>query len=448
MPRARLSKILLFMRTSLFSRLLAALSASTLLWSMSASASTTYSFRVPIRGLAVSLSSGTGTTGSTSGSTSAPAVASVSPSSLSFSGEQGSTFAAQAITISNTGGGSFSVGTLSFQNGGQYFPVTNNCTSALTAGASCTLSVGFAPSAAGSYSDTLSIPANGQTYNVALSGTSLIPSGHVYAANYGNSTVSVCALDATTGAMTNCQATGSNISGPFHLYVSGTRAYVANMGGGSVTTCQVDEATGLFSNCQVALSGLNGPRGVQVYGNYTYVMNSGAGTILQCSADSTTGVLSGCVTVQSGLSTPTDITFFQGRVYIANTSANDVLSCAVPSGGGAFTGCVTSTSSVGGYPEGITFYGGNVIVVPEAGGPSPYLCNVDTSTGLFSNCQTTGSGLSSPSSLVVSNYFAYISNYGNSTIDVCNISSTGALSNCQNVNPGTLSNPIGMALGL
>jgi hypothetical protein len=107
------------------------------------------------------------------GSTPPPgnATLAASPTSLSFGNENtGSTSAAQTVTISNTGS---AAATLSAVSASAPFGQTNTCGSTLAAGASCTASVTFAPTAAGSDSGNLTVSSNAtnSTLSVALTGT-------------------------------------------------------------------------------------------------------------------------------------------------------------------------------------------------------------------------------------------------------------------------------------
>ncbi len=372
--------------------------------------------------------------------TATPALASVSPSSLTFQGYQGATIASQQVTITNSGGSTLTVNAPT-ETTGTNFPFVNNCTSGLAAGQSCTISVSFNPSQTGNYSDTLAVTTSNGSANVALSGDSLIPTGHIFIANYGNSTVDACSIDATTGAISNCATTGGNFTGPFDINVSGNTAYVANYGGNSVTLCDV--SNGVLSNCAVT-QGFGGVRDVYPHNGFVYVVG---GDVQACTATSS-NTLTGCSVVAGGLSTPSSITFYNGRAYITNTTANEIVSCTANSDG-TLTGCIsTASGSVGNYPEGITFYNGKALVVPESGPNTAFLCTVDSSTGVFTSCGPTGSNVYNASTLVVSNNFAYIGNYGNSTVDVCNMSSTGVLSNCATVGNNLFSATIGVALGL
>jgi hypothetical protein len=108
-------------------------------------------------------------TGTTSGGGSATLTA--SPTSLSFGNQAvGSTSAAQTVTVSNTGSAPASVSSVSASGP---FAETNTCGSSIAAGASCTVSVTFTPTATGAASGNLMVSSNATnpTLTVALSGS-------------------------------------------------------------------------------------------------------------------------------------------------------------------------------------------------------------------------------------------------------------------------------------
>jgi Abnormal spindle-like microcephaly-assoc'd, ASPM-SPD-2-Hydin len=103
-------------------------------------------------------------------------VASASPTSLTFANQaNGTASTAQSVTLTNTGTGSLAItgAALGGTNAGD-FTVTNGCGSSLAQGATCTLSVKFAPTSTpvGSKTATLTITTNGGSPVVNLSGTS------------------------------------------------------------------------------------------------------------------------------------------------------------------------------------------------------------------------------------------------------------------------------------
>jgi hypothetical protein len=116
--------------------------------------------------------------GGASGPPPAP-MASLSTTSLTFSQQNmGSTSASQNVTLSNTGNALLSISSIALggTNPGD-FAQTNTCASSVAAGATCAISVTFAPQATGSRSALLSITDNagGSPHTVHLTGTALPP---------------------------------------------------------------------------------------------------------------------------------------------------------------------------------------------------------------------------------------------------------------------------------
>jgi hypothetical protein len=152
------------------------------------------------------------------------ATLSASPTSVSFGNQSdGTTSAAQTVTISNTGTAAASISSIATA---APFNETNTCGSTLAAGASCTASATFNPSSAGAASGSLTVTSNAtnSTLTVALSGTGVAaPTATLVAspANVGFGTQTV----GTTGAATTvsisntgtatANVSGVSISGPF-----------------------------------------------------------------------------------------------------------------------------------------------------------------------------------------------------------------------------------------
>jgi hypothetical protein len=102
-------------------------------------------------------------------------VVSLSPSSLSFAERTvGSTSIAQSVTLSNTGNAVLNISSIALGGAdpGDYF-LTNGCGSTLAAGANCSFTVSFAPTAAGTRTASVQIVSNASTSpdSVGLSGT-------------------------------------------------------------------------------------------------------------------------------------------------------------------------------------------------------------------------------------------------------------------------------------
>src|SRR6266478_4715886 len=100
-------------------------------------------------------------------------IVSLTPSNLSFPAQQANTTSApQTVTLTNTGTAALSITSIAIT--GDYSQ-TNNCSASLAAAASCTISVIFAPVAAGTRPGTLVITdnASGSPHNVPLTGRGL-----------------------------------------------------------------------------------------------------------------------------------------------------------------------------------------------------------------------------------------------------------------------------------
>ena len=97
----------------------------------------------------------------------------MSPTTLAFGTVTlGTTAPAKSVTVTNSGGAAANGVAFANSNAAE-FPVSGNtCGTAIAAGASCTLSVAYAPGAAGADNDTLTISyTGGSNLSVALTGT-------------------------------------------------------------------------------------------------------------------------------------------------------------------------------------------------------------------------------------------------------------------------------------
>ena len=101
---------------------------------------------------------------------------SVTPASLAFASQTvGTTSAAKTVTVKNNQSSTLTSLSLTFTgtNAGDFLQSATTCGSSLAAGASCTVSVQFEPSATGARSGTLTVNDSATTspQAVALTGT-------------------------------------------------------------------------------------------------------------------------------------------------------------------------------------------------------------------------------------------------------------------------------------
>lgn len=211
---------------------------------------------------------------STATATLPPAVPVISSTTLAFGkrnvGEPG---APQSLAIANIGGQPLTVSSVS---AGPEFPVTNGCTSPLTAGATCAIGIRFDPAAIGARSATLEIESNGahSLLEAALNGigtapkVGLFPSALAFGPQLLNSSSGVELLTLTnpgTGPLTIASVSASGDFSqtnncPAVLPVNGgctiSVAFTPSAGGvrtGSVVI--VDDAVATGTQQTVALAG-------------------------------------------------------------------------------------------------------------------------------------------------------------------------------------------------
>ncbi len=120
------------------------------------------------------------------------AIVSLSPTSLSFASQSAGTASpAQSVTLTNNGGGPLGI---SSTEADSPFKVSPACGSIVAAGASCTMSVTFNPTDAGSFAGRLLVDddAAGNPHTVALSGTAtaVAPPDFAFSGSTASQTIS------------------------------------------------------------------------------------------------------------------------------------------------------------------------------------------------------------------------------------------------------------------
>ena len=158
---------------------------------------------------------------SLTGTGTGPAV-SLSPTSLTFPAQAvGTSSSAQSVTLSNTGNAALSITSITASGD---FSQTHTCGSSVAAGASCTLSVTFKPTATGSRSGTLTITDNASpaTQTVSLTGTgvaaptvSLSPTSLTFPAQAVGSGSSAQSVTLSNTGSATLSITSITVSGDF-----------------------------------------------------------------------------------------------------------------------------------------------------------------------------------------------------------------------------------------
>lgn len=187
--------------------------------------------------------SGTGVSVSTSANVNA------TPTSLTFgSVNVGSSSAAQTVTVTN--GGTAAATNMSYPAAPVGYTKGGTCASAtLAAGASCTLTFAFAPTAAGGSSATYTLSGGGKSIGIALSGTGTTAGG---AAALAVSPTALMFGDVTVGTTSPPQTltlrnTGSSVANGVTVTGSNAAEFVV-----SANTCAATLAGG--ATCTLAVS--------------------------------------------------------------------------------------------------------------------------------------------------------------------------------------------------
>jgi hypothetical protein len=177
-------------------------------------------------------------------------VASLSPTSLSFSSTTGITSAALSTKLTNMGNAALTISgvTLSGANPSDFAITANTCGSSLASGANCAISVTFTPASAASFAATLTLTDNagGSPQSVTLNGTgavapipvvSLSPGSLSFTSIVGTSSAAQLATLSNTGNAT------LNISG---IVITGASGFIDTTGCGSTLTAG--------SNCTISIT--------------------------------------------------------------------------------------------------------------------------------------------------------------------------------------------------
>jgi uncharacterized repeat protein (TIGR01451 family) len=193
-------------------------------------------------------------------SSTAPApVASFAPTSLTFASQtQGSTSAAQTVTLTNSGNAALEITGVSITgaNAGDYAE-TNTCPvspTTLAAGANCVISVTFEPTATGARTASVSVADNaaGSPQTVGLAGTGAAANAPI--ATYAPTSLTFASQN--TGTTSAAQTVTLTNTGTAALAITGVTVTGANAGDFAQTnTCPASPATlAANANCVISVT--------------------------------------------------------------------------------------------------------------------------------------------------------------------------------------------------
>jgi len=185
----------------------------------------------------------------------------------------------------------------------------------------------------------------------------------VYVTNQNANTVSMYAINATTGQLTALAtptvATG-NTPASITVNPAGTFAYVANLFGNTVSMYAIDASSGqltALSTPTVATGTYPSSITINPAGTFAYVANLFGNTVSMYAIDASSGVLTALTTPTVATGSPNSITVNPAGTfaYVANTSGNTVSMYAIDASSGILTALATPTVAAGTNPSKITF---------------------------------------------------------------------------------------------
>jgi hypothetical protein len=304
----------------------------------------------------------------------------------------GTTSAASVVTVTNTSGATVNVSGVTSSNASE-FPVTTTCAS-VAAGATCTISVSFSPSTAGTRQSTVTVTSNGvgspQTIAVSGTGTGVAPVGQLAvpaSVTFGPQVVGTSSAGNVL-TVTNTGTAGVNVasvtsSAPAEFAISANTCVTVAAGAScAITVVFSPTAAGARSaTITVTSNGVGSPQVIAASGTGTAPAGSGVLSLpatLGFAAQSVgTTSAPGVVTLTNTGTAPVTVS----GVALGNTTDFAIVSnscttvavgasCTVsvtfsPKAAGVRTGSLTVTSNGTGSPQAVALSGTGT----EAAGP-------------------------------------------------------------------------------
>ena len=262
-----------------------------------------------------------------------------------------------------------------------------------------------------------------------------------YVANFGESTVSIYTVNATTGQLRHngYVAAGSNPSS-VTIAPSGKFAYVANYGSANISAYTINTTTGALTSIGADVAAGINPHSVTVdpSGKFAYVANQTSRTVSAYTIDAVTGALTSVgADVATGVAPQSVTVDPSGKfAYVANGGGTTISAYAIHATSGVLTPIDADPALAGiqnfaaeATPYSVTFApSGKFAYVANRGGTvSAYAFNPTTGALTLVGTVTAGSA-STAVTVDPSGKFAYVANWGSGDVSAYNIdASTGAL---------------------
>jgi uncharacterized repeat protein (TIGR03803 family) len=317
----------------------------------------------------------------------APPVATLSAASLAFGGVQaGTTSASQSVTLSNTGGSTLSIASISVTGAdASSFVFSNSCGTSLAEGATCTIHGHFTPASLGALTAAVTIADNaaGSPQSIALSGSGLLaaptlsatslsfgslPVGTTSASqsvtltNNGSTVMSIGSI-ALTGADVSSFVFSNNCGTSVAAGASCTiHGHFTPAAAGALTAAVTITDNALGTPQMIALTGTGGtpPAASLSATSITFGTQNVATTSASQSVTLTNTGGTKLVITSIAVTGPDASSFIFGNS--CGTSLAAGASCTIhghftPAAAGALTAAITITDNAGGSPQSIALTG-------------------------------------------------------------------------------------------
>jgi len=323
-----------------------------------------------------------------------------------------------------------------------------SCASVST-GSGCTLSLTYAPTTPSSGNVTLgysytSNSGTAKTGSATISYTATIPVLYVVEANAN--LVSYCPIN-NDGTLAACSTTGTGLSGPAEIALSGAYAYIANSSGNSVSECTL-KANGSMSNCATTGGAFSGPLFVALNPASTeaYVYESSTGLSDVCAVSAANGSLASCAGTGPALGMFLGFAFSPSGAYAygayASPTTNGIAVCNVAANG-TLSACTDTGTNTSNALATVAYYGGNLYTLTSDSPTAIDVCPVNAN-GTLGSCQVTASS-SGASGLTFNGSWAYVST-GAGTVLQCPVQSDGTFGVCATLTDPTFDGTTGLAV--
>jgi len=263
-----------------------------------------------------------------SGTATAPVIG-LSPNALTFATQAvGTTSAVQAVTLSNQGSSTLTINSI-VPSGD--FTQTNTCTGTLAAGASCTISIAFSPTAGGARAGDVTINSAGNSpQNISLIGTASSGS-----ASLSPTTLTFAKQNLWTNSPT--QTVTLTNTGSATLQIIGV---VASGDYSQTNTCGSSLAAS--ANCTITVTFTPGATGTRT--GYITVSDTDASSLQTVTLTGSGKVASGMITVTPGFASATSSQTVQFQAFISGVESSNV-TWAVDgiTGGNSTVGTITTS---------------------------------------------------------------------------------------------------------